>query len=392
MDNKTYTFDELTTSDLFIDALYLGGRIGNAGDDALHKLLGVANMGGFRPRLTRDRSRYAFIVLYSSNADPDWPDSIDFTNGTLLYYGDNKKPGGQLEETSSGGNRILSNVFDLAHGSREDRLNVPPFLVFTKGGLGRDVIFRGLAVPGAISLSQTEDLVAVWKVKDGQRFQNYRSVFTILDESRITQVWLEDCIKGDSMSANAPNSWTKWIKSGEYNVLRAEPTIEFRNKYQQLPNSNEEQKLLQAIYSYFSVNPYAFERFAAALVQKMDPNIEAVDLTRPYLDGGRDALGKYRLGLESDPILVDFALEAKCYNSSNPVGVKETARLISRLRYRQFGILVTTSYVAQQAYKEIREDGHPVIIISGSDIVNILRRNGLGNISDLSDYLKQFPL
>jgi hypothetical protein len=33
-------------------------------------------------------------------------------------------------------------------------------------------------------------------------------------------------------------------------------------------------------------------------------------------------------------------------------GVREMSRLISRLRHRQFGVLVTTSYVDNQAYRE----------------------------------------
>ena len=33
---------------------------------------------------------------------------------------------------------------------------------------------------------------------------------------------------------------------------------------------------------------------------------------------------------------------------------------------------MTTSYVREQAYKEILEDGHPLIIISGSDIARIV--------------------
>jgi Restriction endonuclease len=43
------------------------------------------------------------------------------------------------------------------------------------------------------------------------------------------------------------------------------------------------------------------------------------------------------------------------------VGVKELSRLISRLRHRQFGILVTTSYLGHQAYEELRSDRHPVL-------------------------------
>jgi len=70
-------------------------------------------------------------------------------------------------------------------------------------------------------------------------------------------------------------------------------------------------------------------------------------------------------------------MEAKCYSPSNSVGVKETSRLISRLRHRQFGVLITTSYVHIQAYNEIVDDEHPIIIVAGRDIVEILRRAGI---------------
>jgi hypothetical protein len=59
----------------------------------------------------------------------------------------------------------------------------------------------------------------------------------------------------------------------------------------------------------------------------------------------------------SDPIAVEFALEAKCYAPTHGVGVRETSRLISRLRHRQFGVPVTTSYLDDQAYREIGKTG-----------------------------------
>ena len=37
---------------------------------------------------------------------------------------------------------------------------------------------------------------------------------------------------------------------------------------------------------------------------------------------------------------------------------------------------MTTSFVNEQAYKEIREDGHPIIIVSARDIVSVLKRSG----------------
>ena len=39
-------------------------------------------------------------------------------------------------------------------------------------------------------------------------------------------------------------------------------------------------------------------------------------------------------------------------------------------------MLVTTSYIGNQAYEEIREDGHPVVLMTGADIANVLQANG----------------
>ena len=62
------------------------------------------------------------------------------------------------------------------------------------------------------------------------------------------------------------------------------------------------------------------------------------------------------------------------------------SRLISRIRYRQFGIMLTTSYVHKQAYEEVIEDGHPILIITASDIARILRENMITS-SDIDDWM-----
>ena len=98
-------------------------------------------------------------------------------------------------------------------------------------------------------------------------------------------------------------------------------------------------------------------------------------------------IGKYRVGTIVNGIELEFALEAKRYKISNAVGVKETSRLISRIKHRQFGIFVTTSYVGDQAYKEIIEDEHPIVIISGRDIIEILYNAGICSAELLNDWL-----
>src|SRR6266480_6475037 len=91
-----------------------------------------------------------------------------------------------------------------------------------------------------------------------------------------------------------------------------------------------------------------------------------------------DGVGKYRIGTGATDVIVDFALEAKCKTpaANNSSGVRETTRLISRMRYRQFGVFITTSCVHEQAYNEILEDG--------ADICEILMKAGY-NSKELID-------
>ena len=42
----------------------------------------------------------------------------------------------------------------------------------------------------------------------------------------------------------------------------------------------------------------------------MDSNIIDCDLMRPWLDGGRGALGFYRIGPPADPVKLELALQA----------------------------------------------------------------------------------
>ena len=123
------------------------------------------------------------------------------------------------------------------------------------------------------------------------------------------------------------------------------------------------------------------------------PDTVELDLTRRYRDGGRDGIGRLRIGRPDTSVLVDFAIEAKCYGTNSSVGVREVSRLISRLRHRQFGVIVTTSWLHDQAYKEIVEDGHPVMILAGKDLVELLRETGLQDSAAVLTWLKtSFPL
>ncbi len=385
-----FTASELATADLVVDATYQGRRGGNAGDDPLGPMLQVSNSGGFRYRGSIDR--LSMVVLTTSMADPDWPDALDQETGLFTYFGDNKRPGRGLHDTPRRGNDLLRRVFDLAHGSAADRSRVPPIFVFANTGEWRDVRFLGLAVPGAASVRPNEDLVALWKFKDGLRFQNYRATFTILDTSTISRDWINGLIAGSVMEATAPLAWSHWISSGVYRPLLSERSIEYRTRVEQTPPDETGRSVIATIHDHFAPNPHAFEHCAAAITKLFLPNVAQLDVTRPSRDGGRDAVGKVRMGTGPGAIVIDFALEAKCYGPSNSVGVRELSRLISRLRHRQFGVLVTTSFVDLQAYREIKEDQHPIVIVSAIDIVSILREHGYSTPTSVAQWLQtEFP-
>jgi hypothetical protein len=376
-------FSQLAEADLIIDATYEGRRNGNAGDDPLHALLGVSNQGGFRILGMRDLPR--LIVLTTSMNDPEWPDNLDHETGIFTYYGDNKKPGRELHGTRRYGNILLRNMFDALHTGNRDA--IPPVLVFASAGRYRDMIFKGLAVPGVAGLSPLDDLVAAWKITQGKRFQNYQAKFTILNIQSLSRSWLNTLRDDGDWLKDSPHVWQEWRATGRTRPLKAVRSLEIRTKEEQLPSGSDE-NLLRLVLNRFSSSPHTFEACAAEIVRLfLGEAVVAIDLTRPVRDGGRDAIGKYLIGRGASSVAVEFSMEAKCYNPSNSVGVKELSRLISRLRHRQFGILVTTSWVHAQAYKEIKDDGHPIIVISGGDIIRILKEKGISSRESLNAWL-----
>jgi hypothetical protein len=383
-------FENLGRAPLIVDGVYRGRRRGNSGDDPLGPLLKVSNSGGFRYRGAIDRLE--MVVLTTTLAEPDWPDAMDRETGVFTYFGDNRRPGRALHETPRKGNALLARIFEDAHAGAEGRAQVPPVLVFANTGEWRDVEFLGLAVPGTVDLRATEDLVAVWKLAEGRRFQNYRARFTILDAGEVSRVWLESLIAGAPVAEFAPDAWRQWVGTGRLRPLASTRALEHRGKAEQLPADAEGRAMIAAIHGAFCDRPHDFEHCAAALARLMLPDVAFLDVTRPSRDGGRDAIGKLRIGTGPGAILADFALEAKCYGPANSVGVRELSRLISRLRHRQFGVLITTSWVDGQAYKEIKEDQHPIIIMSAADIVAVLKAHGFAEAAAVRRWVEdEFP-
>lgn len=416
VNNSFEVFEKIEDSDrknwhLIIDAVYRADPSKpNMSAEVISKLLGVKNQGGFRYLGKTETPN--LVVLFTSGEDIYWKDELDTTTGLLLYYGDNKTPGNDLHKTNLHGNEILRYMFDLACSDDfEKRKNIPPVLVFKKNSSiydenhsGRDLKFLGLAVPGLAGKPKKDWLSAVWGCnRNGDRFQNYKSYFTVLDTSSgsalekgagINLAWLNDIKIGRAYeSPYAPIVWKKYIDGLKISPLSSRAEKYIKTKEEQLPIDKLQYKMLLTLQKYFCDldGGYSFEVFARDLTIYMDSAVVDLNTTRPFKDGGFDAEGRYRIFSKVENVVyVDFYLQAKCYNpETTPVAVKDTARLISRIKDRQFGVMFTTSYVATQAYQEIIEDGHPIVIINGRNIIEyIYDELEIRSIEKLEDWLK----
>lgn len=402
-------FDKIEPSErekwnLYVDAIYKADpQKKNTSAEVLSKLMGVKNQGGFRYKGNTNAPK--FVILFTSGEDVYWRDELDTSIGVLIYYGDNKTPGRDLHQTNLHGNEILRYMFNIASSACvEERKKLPPVFVFKKT-TGRDVKFLGLAVPGIKGKPNKDWLTAVWGCnREGDRFQNYKSFFTILNTSTgsdfqngfgINLAWLNDIENGNAYESKyAPHEWKVYVENKNYTPLFARMEKFVKSKDEQLPKEEIKLKMLNRIHSYFIEKDrgYSFERFAADLTQYMDSSVIDIEVTRPYKDGGFDAEGRYRIFSNVENVVyVDFYLQAKCYSPEfNSIGVKDTSRLISRIKDRQFGIMFTTSYIAKQAYEEILDDRHPIVFINGKNIIDfIFNELEIRDLDSLEKWLKR---
>jgi len=244
---------------------------------------------------------------------------------------------------------------------------------------GKYMKFLGLACPGASGMSPLEDLVAVWRIAEEDRFQNYRSTFTILKESSIPRAWLEDLVAGIKPveSNHCPGSWRRWVRTGRYEPLICQKQRRPRTRNEQLPATKAEIAVLQFVLE--SLSDREFEFAAQDLVEMMDSRFTDLEVTRPTRDGGRDVVGRYRVGHDLHHVMLDAFVEAKRWNVDSSVGVRPMMRLISRLKHRDLGVFITTSFFDRQVQQELIDDAHPVLLVSGGDIARLLLQKELSD-------------
>jgi len=390
----TIPFAQLEGVNLTAGTVYEGGDSGNLSDDPLARLLKGGNSGCFRYCGSLDSLNYFIITITTDNRQ--WTDTVDPESGTVICYGDNRSPDHGIHNTPRHGNLILRNLFKNLHSSIDPRCHIPPIFLFNKHpnkASPRSIRFLGLCAPGAPGLKPPSDLARKQKHLESKRFWNYRATFTLLDSPVIKRVWIDDLETGRKHSPHRPIVWKMWLKSGLYRPLRQGYRYRVRSSDMQLPSNDLRKAMLLELYRYFSSEPYKFLHFAADIYALTDSKILLERVQRHSSDGSYNITGKFRLGIDADPVHLDFLVESKCYNPGigtrkrKSIGVKEIMKMLFRLEGRQFGVLVTTSVVTQEAYEAIREQSHPVVCIAGTDIIDILMSNNITSLTQLTDWL-----
>ena len=224
-----FKYEQLSSAPLIIGAIYEGGSKGNpAADDPLTKLFkidgyskSVGNRGGFRKSTKEDKGKstkeIAYGVVFSSGKVKEWPNTYDEKAGTFTYYGDNKQAGNHYLNTKQKGNAWLNLIYERAYGSYYDRKSVPPIFVFESTGVGVNVEFLGVAVPGVKGKSQNLALELLTFGDEQNRFQNFKANLTMIniEPEGVSREWIAQLkdIDGD-IAINAPQEWLNFIENG----------------------------------------------------------------------------------------------------------------------------------------------------------------------------------
>lgn len=297
---KIVNFEDLEGSDLIVNCIYKGGDANNHSADPLKELLPKSGSAkGIRYFCREDNNdEIAYVILFSTSKEPEWPNVLYEDTGIYKYYGDNRR---YEELDSTDGNKVLERVFKLLN-SGESLVNLPPFFIFKRAGRNRDIKFLGLAAPGNPNIPPEEELVAFWRNDDGKRIPNYVSFFTILDtiNDSISREWLESLIFDHENNLQlAPEAWKEFIEKGREGIKPLQMVnindYEHRNKdgknilYYGVPGSgksfkiNEELKdISESQKERVLFHPdYTYSDFIGQIL----PKVENKEISYPFTPG-----------------------------------------------------------------------------------------------------------
>ncbi len=338
-------------------------------DQFVKWLPGMGNSKGIRPvKYQHIKTELpAFIVLVTTQVvhrhyNP-WDDIIDYVAGKMYYWGD-AKLNRDKNYKDFGGNRVLLSVYEnVLDGNLK---LIPPILHFSKTERGK-VIFNGLCV--------LQKLEMTWYEDKEKPIKNYRCELIILDVEEVNVKWFYQRVYSETLLEKhslAPPIWLDYMngRTKKIEVFKKE----IKSTKEQLPNENtEDARILESLVK---LTPTQFEAVIVELFKEMPHIHHNIIRTRAVKDGGFDFIGEFTIPFPLK-YKIEFLGEAKKYGRKNCVGPEMISRLVARLGRGQYGIFVTTSFYSKQAQTEVLEDGYPVKLYSGIDIINFLREQRL---------------
>jgi HJR/Mrr/RecB family endonuclease len=225
-------------------------------------------------------------------------------------------------------------------------------------------VFNGLCVITNVETTWFEDRQKPVK--------NYRFELTILDAEEIYVDWLINRANGQHIDEDsnslAPDSWKSFL-NGRINKLDLFKK-EILTREDQLPVEGSVEAHILA--SITALKPVEFEAILVELLRSLPHVNHNITRTRLVKDGGFDFSGQFNLPFPFS-YKIGFLGEAKKHSRANSIGPGMVSRLVARLARGEYGLFVTTSYYTKQAQEEVIEDGYPVRLYNGLDIINFLR-------------------
>lgn len=350
-------------------------------------------------------SRIPVIIISSTprkagSEETPWRDRYDPDHGYVIYYGDNKEPGGDPAGKGRNNKALIELLQYYQCDDKEARAeHCVPVVFFEKVSYeGRP---KGNAVFQGFGIVESAELVTQYN-KDHEYFANYRFNFCVLSLAKENELfdwqWISDrCDPNKRMEEtldHAPESWKRFLAKGfeELHLLRR--SVAGRGlvkKQDQLPGSNA---LLQQIYDYYTntAHKHDFEYLAMEVtVKTVEETCEKCKpgwITKQSADGGIDFVLRADLGREAlSSVNIIILGQAKCEKLTTPTNGLHIARTVARLKRGWVGAYVTTSYFSDAVQKEVKEDGYPIMLINGQKIASIVEKELYSSGLSIEEYL-----
>ncbi len=333
-----------------------------------------------------------------------WEDEFNEDVGYINYYGDNKRP--DTDPATTRGNKYLLDQFKISHDPNpEVRATAVPIVFFETRKQG-ERIFHGYGVIKNVKLvTQYTGSGA-----DKAYFSNYLFTFCVFsmkkEQEGFDWSWIEarkQAAKDKNFlslaNALAPKEWKFWIKTGDLEKVRRKVYGRSTSKKEeQLPTpGSADDKILNQIYEYYRKKDnskahsgdFEFEGLAKEITRLIIGDAcHDGWVTKSSGDGGYDFVLRVDIGTKGISQVRQVVLgQAKCYRRDQRITGEAVDRVVARLKRGWIAAFVTTSFFSDPAQREILEDDYPIMLISGKQVAQTVRKYIYEKNITLQEYL-----